>query len=143
MSNLSAFLSQNAVKAENVKKVISDRFIGESGKPEEWEFTAVSAETDAHIRKSCMVRVPVPGKKNMYQQEIDREKYTGQIAAQTVVYPNLNDAALQDSYGVKDAASLLKKMLISGEYTTLMQVVNEVNGYDVTMADKVDEAKNS
>lgn len=143
MSNLSAFLSQNAIKAENVKRVISDRFIGENGKPEEWEFSAVSAEIDAHIRKSCMVRLPVPGKKNIYQQEIDREKYVAQIAAQTVVYPNLNDAALQDSYGVKDAVSLLKKMLISGEYTMLMGVVNEVNGYDVTMADKVDEAKNS
>lgn len=142
MSNLSAFLSQNAIKAENVKKAVSNRFVGENGEPIEWEFAAVSAETDEHIRKSCMVKTPVTGKKNMYKQEIDREKYIAKIAAQTVVYPDLNDVSLQDSYGVKDAVSLLKKMLIAGEYTALMSVVNEVNGYDVTMDDKVDEAKN-
>lgn len=33
MSNLSAFLSQNAIKNENVMYVASDRFLDEEGKP--------------------------------------------------------------------------------------------------------------
>lgn len=143
MSNLNAFLSQNAIKPENVKKVISERFVGEDGKAVPWEFAAISAERDAEIRKACTKRVPIPGKKNMYQQETNRDEYLNIMNAESVVYPNLNDAALQDSYGVKSAPDLLKKMLISGEYSVLTQIVSEINGYDVTLADKVDEAKNS
>lgn len=143
MSNLSAFLKQNAVAVENSKTVISERFLGEDGKPEEWEIKAVSGERDAQLRKSCTKRVPVPGRKNMYQQETDRDAYLSKLVAECVVYPNLNDTELQDSYGVKDAESLLGEMLTAGEYNQLILVVNEKNGFDVTMADKVDEAKNS
>ena len=58
------------------------------------------------------------------------------------VYPNLNDAELQDSYGVKGADALLKKMLLPGEYTEYKAKVMEVNGYDMSMEELVDEAKN-
>ena len=58
------------------------------------------------------------------------------------VYPNLNDVELQDSYGVKGADALLKKMLKPGEFTEYKAKVMEVNGYDLSMEELVDEAKN-
>jgi hypothetical protein len=58
------------------------------------------------------------------------------------VFPNLNDAELQDSYGVKSADELLKKMLLPGEYSEYKAKVMEVNGYDMSMEELVDEAKN-
>ena len=58
------------------------------------------------------------------------------------VFPNLNDAELQDSYGVKTPDALLKKMLKPGEYTEYKAKVMEVNGYDMSMEELVDEAKN-
>jgi hypothetical protein len=54
----------------------------------------------------------------------------------------LNDTELQDSYGVKGADALLKKMLKAGEYTEYKAKVMEVNGYDMSMEELVDEAKN-
>ena len=47
-----------------------------------------------------------------------------------------------DSYGVKSADALLKKMLLPGEYTEYKAKVMEVNGYDMSMEELVDEAKN-
>lgn len=37
MSNLKAFLNENAIKRENVKVVVSDRFVNEKNRPVEWE----------------------------------------------------------------------------------------------------------
>ena len=57
------------------------------------------------------------------------------------VFPNLNDANLQDSYRVKSAEALLKTMLTSGEYTDYLIKVQEVCGFEA-MQDEVDLAKN-
>lgn len=37
MSNLKAFLNENAIKRENVKVVVPDRFVNEKNQPVEWE----------------------------------------------------------------------------------------------------------
>ena len=60
-----------------------------------------------------------------------------------VVYPDLNDEALQTSYGAIGAEDLLKKMLTPGELADLYLVANEVNDFKVGMNDKIKEAKNS
>lgn len=142
MSNLSAFLAGNAIKDENIKYVASKRFLGEDKKPMEWEITCVTSDEDEALRKSCTKRIPVPGKKNIFQPETDYNKYLGLLAAKCMVFPNLNDAELQDSYGVMGADSLLKVMLKPGEYQDLLQKVQEVNGFDIGIEDKVEEAKN-
>ncbi len=142
MGSLSAFLSQNALKDENIKYVASKRFLDENGKPIEWELCCITSEEDEAIRKACTKRVPIPGKKNQYTQEIDYNLYLGKLAARCTVFPNLNDKELQDSYGVMGADALLKKMLKPGEYADYLQKVQEVNGFEVTFEDAVDEAKN-
>ncbi len=142
MGSLSAFLSQNALKDENIKYVASKRFLDENGKPIEWELCCITSEEDEAIRKACTKRVPIPGKKNQYTQEIDYNLYLGKLAARCTVFPNLNDKELQDSYGVMGADALLKKMLKPGEYVDYLQKVQEVNGFEVTFEDAVDEAKN-
>lgn len=141
MSNLSAFLAQNALKAENVKYPASKRFI-EKGKPIDWEIQPVTSDEDEALRKSCTKRVQVPGKRGAYIPETDFEKYLGTLAAKCVVFPNLNDAELQNSYGVMGADALLKTMLLPGEYQELLKKVQEVNGFDVPLDELVEEAKN-
>lgn len=142
MSNLSCFLAQNAVKAENVKHVVSKRFIGENGKPAEWELRVVSSSEDETLRKECTKRVPIPGKRGQYTQEIDYNQYLGKLAAACTTVPNLNDKELQDSYHVMGSDALLKAMLTAGEYAGYLEKVQQVCGFDVTMEDLVDEAKN-
>lgn len=144
MSNLNAFLSQNAVQEENVKHVASKRFIGDTGKPLKWEITSVTSDEDELLRKSCTKRVPVPGKRNQYTPETDYNSYLAKLAVKCTVFPNLNNKDLQDSYGptAMGAEALLKVMLKPGEYQDYLIKIQEVNGFDVGITELVEEAKN-
>lgn len=140
--SLSAFMAKNALKVDNIKYVVSKRFLDESKNPIEWEIKTITSTEDEAIRKACAKRVPIPGKKNQYQQETDYNLYLGKLAVACTVFPNLNDAGLQDSYGVMGAEALLKTMLTPGEYLGYITRVQEVCGFDSTLQDEVDEAKN-
>ena len=142
MSNLSAFLSQNVVKEENVKYAASRRFVDENQKPMQWELCCVGSDEDEALRKACTRKVPVTGKKNQYIPETDYDTYLGKLASRCTVFPNLNDKELQDSYGVMGADALLKKMLKPGEYQDYLKKIQEINGFDTTIDELVDEAKN-
>lgn len=142
MSNLSAFLSQNAVKEENVKYVASKRFLDADGNPMEWEIKSITSKEDEALRKSCTRKVQVPGKRGQYTQETDYSTYVGKLAATCTVFPNLHDKELQDSYGVMGDDTLLKTMLKPGEYADYLNKVQETNGFEASMEELVDEAKN-
>lgn len=141
MSDFSMFMAGNAEQFESVKYVASKRF-KVKGKPVAWEIKAIPSDLDEAIRKECTKRVPVPGKRGQFNQETDTDKYIGKLCVACTVFPNLNDAELQDSYGVKSPDALLKKLLLPGEYTDYKAKVMEVNGYDMSMEELVDEAKN-
>lgn len=140
MADLSAFLSQNKIKQENMKFVASKSFIDENGNPMEWEIRALSTSESDAIKKECTRRVKIKG--NQYTMETDTDAYVGKLAAACTVFPNLNDAALQNSYGVMGGDNLLKAMLSVGEYTAYTNKISEINGFDVAMDDIVEEAKN-
>ena len=141
MSTFAVFMAGNVANDETVKYAASKRFVVD-GKPVEWEIKSIDTDLDETLRKECTKKVPVPGKRGQYNQETDTDKYIGKICVACTVYPNLNDAELQDAFGVKGADALLKKMLKPGEYTEYKAKVMEVNGYDMSMDELVDEAKN-
>lgn len=140
MSDFAVFMT-GASKKETVKYVASKRF-AVKGKPVEWEIKPIDSDLDEVLRKECTKKVPIPGKRGQFNQETDTDKYIGKMCVACTVYPNLNDAELQDAYGVKSADALLKKMLLPGEYTEYKAKVMEVNGYDMSMEELVEEAKN-
>ncbi len=139
--SLSAFFAQNAKKVENRKTVASPRFVGEDGKPMEWEICSITAGENAKLRKSCMKSVPVQGKRGQYTQEFDTHTYQSKLAAKCVVFPDLDDLELQESYGVMGAEQLIAKMLTGGEFDNLVAAILDLNGFadDVELED---EAKN-
>ncbi|MEG1491388.1 MAG: phage portal protein [Oscillospiraceae bacterium] len=140
--NLSAFLAQNARKVENEKCVASQRFMGEDGKAVEWEICCITAGENEKLRKSCMRQVLVSGgRKGQTTTSFDAGHYQALISARCTVFPNLNSAELQDSYGVKSAEELITTMLTSGEFEDFSARVLEVNGFQNT-EELVDEAKN-
>lgn len=142
MSELSAFLKINAFAEEEVAEyVASNRFRDENGEPIAWKLKAVSSATDEFLRKDATKKVSL-GKRNQYTKEFDNDKYLTLLVAETVTYPDLNNAELQDSYGVKSAVALLKAMLKPGEYVLLQDEVMRVNGFDLGFEDEVEEAKN-
>ena len=140
--NLSSFLKQNALQQENIKYVASQRFVDENKKPIEWEIKTISSREDEELRKTAMKKTPIPGKRGQYTQEIDTNKYIGLLACACTVFPNLNDAQLQNSYGVMCADELLKAMLLPGEYADYLMKVQEICGFDKSAQELVNEAKN-
>lgn len=140
--SLSAFLAENAEKVENVQFVVSKRFKDENGNPVPWEIRPITGNDDETIRKTCVKRVQVPGKRNQFTQETDYNMYLGKLAVACVVFPNLNDQELQDSYKVMGAEALLKTMLTPGEYADLLTKIQEVCGFDTTLQEDVEAAKN-
>jgi len=142
MSNLSAFLAENAIPVENTKYVASKRFLDGEGKPMAWEIGCITSSDDEALRKESTKRIPIPGKRNQFTQDLDVNLYLGRLAAKCTLFPNLGDAELQNSYGVMGADALLKTMLTPGEYAEYLLKVQEVNGFDTTYEDEVEEAKN-
>lgn len=146
--SLSAFLAENAIAVDHVKFAASKRFLSDElddkgkRKPMEWEIKTITGTEDEALRKSCAKRVPIPGKKNQYQKEIDYDMYLGKLAVACTVFPDLNNKKLQDSYHVMGAEALLKTMLTPGEYADYLTKVQKVCGFDTTLQDEVDEVKN-
>ena len=141
MSNLSAFLRPNVEQIENHKYAASPRFKGEGGKPMDWEIRCIDADEYARIRSGCIRQVPVPGKKGQYTQQLDTYSFQARVCARCTVFPDLNNAELQDSWGVTKPEELLGKMLIGGEFDDYVTEVFQVNGFK-TEDDLVAEAKN-
>ena len=142
MAGLSAFLAENALKVENEKFVASKRFVDDKKQPIEWEIGCITSSEDEALRRECTKRVPIPGKRGQYTQDTDYNQYLGKLAARCTIFPNLNDADLQNSYKTMGADALLKTMLTPGEYAEYLRKVQEVNGFDILFEDTVDEAKN-
>lgn len=140
MSDFSVFM--NGSKANEVTKFVASERFKKNGKPVEWEIKPIDSDLDELLRKDCTRKVPIAGKRGQYTQELDNDKYIGRMCAACTVYPNLKEAEFQDAFGVKTEDALLKKLLLPGEYTEYKAKVMEVNGYDLSMEELVDEAKN-
>lgn len=144
MSNLSLFLKKNKKLKENTKFVATKSLCDEKGKPLEWELKPLSTRESEEIREACTIEIPIKGKPNMFRQKVNASKYGAKMLASSVVYPDLLNAELQDSYGVSTPEDLIKEMVDDpGEYNDFLAFVQEFNGYDITMEEKVEEAKNS
>lgn len=142
MSNLKAFLNENAIKRENVKVVVSDRFVNEKNQPVEWELSVLDNAQYEELVNECKKRVPINGDHRQTTIETDVNKLVDLLISTCTVYPNLNDVELQDSYGTIGDIATVKAMLTPGEYATLSASVQQCLGFSVDMNDKVKEAKN-
>ena len=148
MTNLELFFAENVALEENEKYVASKRFKDAKGKFLEWEIKALTADENDAIKKECVIRKPIPGKRGQYTNEFDNIKYISLLCVNSIVSPDLNNTELQDSwskkagYSIMNGSDLLKVMLNSGEYDMLSQKVQEVNGYLDDINEGIEEAKN-
>lgn len=142
MSNFSKFMKANKIVKENELHPVTKSLCDDEGKPLEWEFRHISSTENEKIRESCMFEVPT-GKANMYRQKINTSEYVKKMIVASVVVPDLYDAELQDSYGVKTPEELLMEMVDNpGEYNDLAGFVQKFQGFDISFDEKVEEAKN-
>ncbi|WP_283606490.1 phage tail assembly chaperone [Faecalispora anaeroviscerum] len=138
--SLSAFFRDQAIKPENQKIIVSERF-QENGKSIPWEIRAITEEEDAKIKEDCTTVSIFKGRQTT---KFHNQKYTNKVIAACVVFPDLKNAELQKSYGVVSDDALVQAMLLPGEHTNLLQIINEINGFDAEKAETAkEEIKNS
>lgn len=144
MSSLNRFLKQNKIVKPNEKHAPTASLTDEDGKPLKWEFKHISSKENEKLRDDCTMDVQVTGKPGLYRQKFKTRDYLANMVVASVVEPDLYNAQLQDSYGVKTPTDLLYAMVDSpGEYQELCAWVQKFQGFTETLEDKVDEAKNS
>lgn len=143
MSKFSRFMKANKIAQKNEKFAPTQSLRDENGKPLEWEFKKISAKENEEIREACTMEVQVKGKPNMFRPKVKTSEYLAKVIAASVVYPDLYDKELQDSYGVMTPEDLVYAMVDNaGEYQELSVWLQNFQGFTKTMDDKVDEAKN-
>lgn len=143
MSKFSRFMKQNKAVKENTTFPATKSLVDENGKPLEWVLKPLTTKENESIRDDCMIEVPVKGKPNVFRPKLNTSLYIAKMVCACVVEPNLYDKELQDSYDVMTPEALLKEMVDDpGEYQALATFVQNFNGFNTTLEDKVEEAKN-
>ena len=120
--DLKHFLKENNGFPENRKVQISPCFM-EDGKEALWEIRAVSEEE---------YRRAAEGKQDRWAA----------LCLLSVVWPDLKDQNLWESYGVESGEQVLKEMLYPGEYMRLLEAVKEINGFQQRRKVWKEQAKN-
>lgn len=122
--SLNGFFKNKAKQVDDVRVVVSERFTDEeTGKPLEWVLHPISTKLVEEITKKNTVTKLVNGKR---VKETNEENLNADLLEQVVLFPRLNDAELQDSYGVTNVNDLLSTMLYPGETQVLTQALQDV-----------------
>lgn len=143
MSDLSRFLKKNKKLKENVQYAVTKSLTDEKGQPLLWEIRPLTSKETNRLTDECTFQEQVPGKPNVFRNKINSTKLLQKMMVASVVFPNLNDKDLQDSYGVMTPEELITEMVDDpGEYNNFGKYLNELNGFNEGINEKVDEAKN-
>ncbi len=136
-------MKTNKVKKENTTYAATKSLVDEDGNPLLWTIKPLTTKENEAIRDECMVDVPVRGKPNMFRPKLNTSKYFARMLCACIIEPNLYDKELQDSYDVTTPEDLLQAMIDDpGEYQDFAAFVQNYNGFNTTLEDKVEQAKN-
>ncbi len=143
MSQFAQFMRENKKTKENEKYAPTASLVDENGKPLEWEFRHITSKENEKIRDNCTYDEPVKGKPNQTKPHVDTSKYIVQMVVASTVYPDLYDKELQDSYGVMSPEDLVFAMIDDpGEYNDFIVWLQTFEGFNKSLQEDVDEAKN-
>lgn len=135
--SLKSFFKENNIKIENVKYIASDRFKDENGEVIEWELKVLDNKKVDELRNRFSSRSFVNHKEEF---KFNSEDFMKVFVTEAIVFPNLTDKDLQDSYGVFSPYELLQEILTVGELTRLTEYINNLHDYKAEK--KVVEIKN-
>jgi len=133
--NVKDFLSENKKIKENAFVAVSASFLDENGEPIKWEIKPLTAVENEIFKKEC---IQIVGENTNY----DFAKMNRLQMVASVVYPDLHNAELQDSYKVKTPEDLLGAMLdCAGDYQRLANFITEFNNLGAKVEEKLKIAK--
>ena len=136
-------MKQNKIKKENTTFAPTKSLLDENGEPIKFIIKPLTTKENEDIREACTVDIPVTGKPNIFRPKLNTSKYLAKMLCSCIIEPDLFDKELQDSYGVMTPEDLIKEMIDDpGEYQDFVVFVQNFNGFNVSLEDKVDNAKN-
>lgn len=132
MSTLSAFLKPVKTTVEK-EVVISDRFVGDDGKPVPFKVRAISQEeNDALVRAATKTR----NENGQRVERLDSVEYAQRLIVAATVSPDFRAKDICEAYGVVSPLMVPGKMLLSGEYNRLMKAITELSEFDEAAQDE-------
>ena len=127
MDNFYAFLHPVQTNLEK-EVVISKRFVDENGEPIPFKIRALSQEeNDRMLKQSTKVEI----KNGQRVEYVDNVEYCRRLVVAATVYPDFSAKELCEGYDVASPLLVPVKMLLSGEYSTLVSEIMELSGVDV------------
>lgn len=136
-------MKANKVEKKNEMYAPTDSLMDANGDALKWEFRHIGSKENESIRDSCTMEVQVTGKPNLFRPKLNTSQYLSKMIVASTVSPDLYDAELQDSYGVKTPEELVYAMVDdAGEYQDFTVWMQKFQGFTKTLDDKVEEAKN-
>lgn len=137
--DLSFFFADVAeAKVTEVAIVASERFKA-NGEVIPWKFKVFDADEIAEIKKQSTKIIKSNGSK---QVTVDTTMLTQNAIIESVVYPNLKDIQLQESYNATSPRMLLKAMLTGPELERLGDKILKAQGFMEDINTLIDDAKN-
>ena len=135
--NVDDFLLENVEKADKTEEIHFKRF------KSPFVIKQLLASEANDLKARAIVRKR-DSRTNVYRDELDADKYAELVVVASVVVPNLNDAKLQENYGIIGRPEkLLARMLTAGEYNELVQRITDLSSLAGEDSDElVAEAKN-
>lgn len=132
MSTLSAFLKPVKTTIEK-EVVISDRFVGDDGKPVPFKVRAISQEeNDALVRAATKTR----NEGGQRVERLDSVEYAQRLIVAATSSPDFRSKDICEAYGVVSPLMVPGKMLLSGEYNRLMKAITELSEFDEAAQDE-------
>ena len=126
---LDLFFAENVELEENVKFVASKRFKDKKGNPIEWEIKALSADENDAIKKQCITRKQVPGKRGQFTNEFDN------IRSSYIKYANILPNDNNVNFEKEDMKVISKwkyaKLGLTKQGITLFSSSCDMNNYTV------------
>jgi len=136
-------MKANKIAKANERYAPTTTLQDENGEPLKWEFRQITSKENEELRDSCTIEVQVKGKTNLYRPKVKTGEYIAKMIVASTVYPDLYDAELQDSYGVKTPEDLLYALVDNaGEYQELAAWIQKYQGFTKPFEENVNEAKN-
>lgn len=142
MSDFSFFMKEHKKKRNNEKYAPTATIVGADGKPVEWEFQHLTSKQVNEIRDNFTTSGFHDGQ---YTTRVDTNRFVNALIAESTVYPDLRNAELQDSYGVKTPEDLVYELVDDpGEYAAFTEFMQRFLGFsdDNSLENKIDVAKN-
>lgn len=139
--DLSYFMPSNTQVTEEVKTPISRRFKDKEGQVIPFVFKPITTDRVDELEK-LHTKPVIKGNKKVGER-VDNARFMAHIAVESTIYPNFKAVELRKAYKSEDPIEIAKKVLnVAGEYSNWIAKSAEVNGFDDSIEDLEEAAKN-